>query len=79
MVLVSTTEEYKMTVIPQSMFVVNGSLLVYKEKSDHKNIIENVTVESKGYDDTPEAIKNARSDRQRYVFKKTTGTVTCAI
>ena len=68
-----------MTVIPQSMFVVNGSLLVYKEKSDHKNIIENVTVESKGYDDTPEAIKNARSDRQRYVFKKTTGTVTCAI
>lgn len=68
-----------MTVIPQSMFVVNGSLLVYKEKSDHKNIIENVTVESKSYDDTSEAIKNARSDRQRYVFKKTTGMVTCAI
>ena len=68
-----------MTVIPQSMFVVNGSLLVYKEKSDLKNIIENITVERKGDDDKSEAIKNARSDRERYVFKKTTGMVTCAI
>ena len=54
--LASTIGDYEMAVVPRSMFAVDGSLLVCKEKSDLMNIIEGVTVEKEADGDRIEDI-----------------------